>query len=199
MSFSTPKRHAWLTSFTPNLLWMRRFHIFLNWNQGFKKVGGWSPPSPHHLHPCISAHSAHEEYMHQSGISVHTKVESVSTQGQNGHQCPHQSGISVHTKVESVSTPKWNQCPHQSGISVHTKMEFLHPLYAECNVYTITKFKQYTIILTLISLHSSNCDHKGLVTSKLLAYFAVFSMTPLYKILPHSRTVWDNSFSLPSK
>ena len=88
---------------------------------------------------------------HQSGISVHTKVESVSTPKWN--QCPHQSGISVHTKVESVSTPKWNQCPHQNGISTPP----------ECNVYTITKFKQYTIILTLISLHrmylAINKDH----------------------------------------
>ena len=72
----------------------------------------------------------------QSEIS---EVESVSTPKCN--QCPHQSGIS---KVESVSTPKWNQCPHQNGISTPP----------ECNVYTITKFKQYTIILTLISLHS---------------------------------------------
>ena len=71
----------------------------------------------------------------QSGIS---EVESVSTPKWN-----QQSGISVHTKVESVSTPKWNQCPHQNGISPPP----------ECNGYTITKFKQYTIILTLISLH----------------------------------------------
>ena len=37
----------------------------------------------------------------------------------------------------------------------------------------------------------SNRDHKGFVTSKPLAYFwplAEFGMTPLYKILPHTKT-----------
>ena len=92
-------------------------------------------------------------YMHTTAKRVHhrvktphqnilTKMESASTPKWN--RCPHQSGIGVHTKVESVSTPKWNRCPHQNGISTPP----------ECNVYTITKFKQYTIILTLISLHT---------------------------------------------
>ena len=120
------------------------------------------------------------ECPHQSGKSVHTKVESVSTPKWN--ECPHQSGISVHTKVESVSTPKWNECPHQSGISVHTKVESVStPKWNQCphqrgistppkcNVYTITKFKQYTIILTLISLHRSQAVIGG---GLVLQYFS---------------------------